>query len=247
MKKRTTIATALVTFLAAALLSLPAAAANLQEQVKQETRKFRDMTATMLPEKINQQVLIKMGKSFSRSYEFKRATITFKDPDKFKIEGAIGLIRVQYIMNGEIRTVRIPSVHYSRKDDLSDESGKTQTCLDMGIVTDGLWASYNVRQIDTENTDSGPVIVLELARIGDPRRNQKIWVDGKNFCLLKREKYRNEGDMKVRYVYKDHKMLDGVVWAPMKTELYDRNGKLAAVSVMRNVKVNTGVSDSIFR
>lgn len=219
--------------------------ATLREQVCQATSKFKDLTATIEPGKVNRDVLLKMGKSFARSYDFKKATVTFKDPDMLKMDGVVGMIRVQYIVHGEDRIVRIPSIHYSKREDLSDTPGKAQTCLDVGIVTDGLWSCYSVRQVGTEDTPDGEVLVLELARIGDGRRNEKIWVEAKSFKLLKDERYRNEGDLKARYIFREHRLIDGI-WVPTQIELHDKNGTLAAISEVRNIKVNTGVRDSVF-
>jgi len=238
---------ALIYVAIAAMIPSMAFAANLREQVCQASAKFKDMTASIVPERVNRDVLLKMGKSFARSYDFRKATVTFKDPDMLKMDGVVGLVRIQYIVHGEDRIVRIPSIHYSKREDLSDTPGKAQTCLDVGLVTDGLWSCYNIRQVGTEDTPDGEVLVLELARIGDGRRNEKIWVEAKTFRLLKREKYRNEGDIKARYIFRDHKLIDGVVWVPTRTELHDRNGTLAAISTVRDIKVNTGVRDSEFK
>jgi outer membrane lipoprotein-sorting protein len=224
-----------------------ALAEGVRDDVTEATHKFRDIRATAVVVYANENELKKMGKSYARSFEFKKATLIFKDPDKFRIEGVLGLIRITYITCGDVRTVRVPALHYGKRDDLSDEPGKIQTSLDVGIVTDSLWSRYNVRQIGTEETPSGPVIVFQLARKGDPRPNQKIWVDGKTYKLLKREKYHNEGDLKARYTYEQHRLVDGAIWIPIRTNTYNEKGILVGISELRDIKVNGNVPDSLFK
>lgn len=201
------------------------------------------MTATIIGVYANQKELNKIGKSYARSHEFKKAKITFKDPDKLKMEGTVGMVKIQYIICGETRIVRIPSLRYSKRENLSDEPGKAQTSLDVGAITDGLYDTHNVKHIGTEED----VLIFQLNRKGDDRWNQKIWVENKTFKLLKREKYRKNGLLKARYCYKDHHNVDSVIWIPFRTETYTPAGKLAGASELKNVKVNEGVLDSIFK
>ena len=233
--------------LAALFAGLPGArAGDIREQVRQATSRFRDIKAEAIVTYANQRELKRMGGSYARSFEFKKAQIFFRDPDMFRMEGKLGLVSIVYITAGDLRIVRIPSIHYSKKDDVGDEPGKLHSCIDVGVVTDGLWETHNVRLVGKEDTPSGVVYVLELARIGDPRRNQKLWLDEK-LRLLKREKYHNEGTLKARYIYKDHKQMDDAVWVPSRTETYSDNGTLAGISELRKVKLNDGIPDSKFR
>jgi outer membrane lipoprotein-sorting protein len=157
------------------------------------------------------------------------------------------MVRIRYITSGYNRIIRIPAIRYSKRENLRSEPGKAQTCLDIGIVTDGFWSHYIVKPVDTEHTDSGPVIVLHLTRIGDQRLTERLWIDGKTFKLLKREKYQEGGDLKARFIYKNHRNVDGVLWVPSRAETYSPAGVLAGITEYRDIRVNNNVADSEFR
>jgi outer membrane lipoprotein-sorting protein len=221
---------------------------SIREQVKQATQKFHDLTGTAVPVYVNQKELVKVGKSLVRSHEIKRARLSFKDPDKFRMEGTLGLINIQYITSGDCRIVRMPGLHYTKREDASDDRDMCQSCLDVGILTDSMWDSFRVTYMDTETTPSGAVYVFKLTQPDYTlQKHQKIWVDAKTFRLLKREKFGHTGKLRVRLIYTDHKLVDGVLSVPSRTETYTPEGKLAAISELRDIKVNVGLPDSLFK
>lgn len=220
-----------------------AGAVNLKEEIKAATSKFRDLTGTFEAKYTNKKELSKMGKSYARSYEFDKAKVFFKDPDKFKMEGTIGLVRVEYIINNDTRIVRIPGIRYSKKENLARKNGKKQTCVDVGILTDGIWGTFDVKYIGAEDGK----YIIDLAPPEDPKFRQRIWIDAKNLYLCKREQYERDGDLRARYLFKDHKRLGGSIWVACRTEMYNPSGGLAGISELTNIKVNDGVSDSEFR
>ena len=224
-------------------LSPGAWAVNIKDELQAATAKFRDLTATFVSTYTNKNELSKMGKSYARSYEFKEAKLFFKDPDKFKMEGKLGMIRMEYIIAGDIRVFRVPSLHISKKEDLSKKGGKKQTCIDVGMITDGIWKTFDVRLI---GEDSG-TYVIDIAPPEDPDFRQRIWVDCKDLYMCKREQYDRKGRLRARYLFKNHKRVDGVIWVAGKTEMYNRSGGLAGISELRDIKVNDGVADSEFR
>ncbi|MDO8585840.1 MAG: hypothetical protein Q7T82_02265 [Armatimonadota bacterium] len=228
-------------------LALPAVlAADLRQQVREATSKFRDLTVSTVSTYSNAKELARIGKSFARAHEFKNAKLKYKEPDKFKMEGTIGMVRVQYISYNDVQVVRIPKIHYSKREDVSDQPGKARSCLDLGIVTDGLWQTHEVKLLDKEETPSGVVYVLQLTRNGDPRPNQTIWIDGR-FRLLKWEKRYKGGTLKARYIFKEHQLVDGIIWVPCRTETYNVKNALAGVLETKDAKVNTNIPDSEFR
>jgi len=72
-------------------------------------------------------------------------------------------------------------------------------------------------------------------------------VDCDSFKLRKIEKYLEDGTLKSRTVYADHKRMGDCVWVPMVIHIYNANGKLAAATKYEDVKINTGIPDSEFK
>src|SRR5665647_1490558 len=116
-----------------------AQSADVRAKIREATHGFKDVTITAKVLYTNHDELKKIGKDFPKSYEFKTTTIWYKAPDQMRIEGKLGLVKMAMIMNDHYKAISVPSIHYSRKEDISDDPHKRQTDFDLGIVTESLW------------------------------------------------------------------------------------------------------------
>ena len=220
-------------------------ALDIREEIREASKGFRDLSATVVATYANMAELRKIGKDFARSYEFKEAKVFFKNPDKLRMTGKVGLVRVDYIVNGDMRIIRVPTLHVSKKDSFADDPQKRQTPLDVGVLSDAIWKEYDIEFEGEKVVDGVKQYVLFLKRKGSPR-TQRLWIESDTMRMLQREKYDNEGRLKSRLVYVASRKLDNV-WVPGKIEAYSPSGKLAGVTEYRNVKVNTNIPDSEFK
>ena len=220
-------------------------ALDIRDEIRDASKGFRTLSATLIATHANEAELQRIGKDFARSYEFKEAQVLFKNPDKLKITGKVGLVRVDYIVNGDTRIVRVPSLHVSKKDSFANDPQKRQTPLDVGVLSDAIWQEYDVSFEGEKTVNGEKQYVLFLKRKG-ARRTQRLWIEAGAMRLLKREKYENDGSLKVRFVYVGMRRLEGV-WVPGKIEAYSESGKLAGVTEYRNVKVNVPIEDGEFK
>lgn len=224
-----------------------AAPADIRAKIREATRSFKDITLTAKVVYANQKELKKIGKDFPKSYEFKTTTIRYKAPDKMKVEGKLGMVKVVIIMNGGRKAYRVPALHIGKKEDIRDKPHKRQTDIDIGIVTDRLWHDYVVRATAAEKTPSGEVYRITFVRTNAREKSHVCWVDAKTLKLLKLDKYESDGSLKSRYLYSNHKHIGGIVWVPGRIEVYNQDGKLAGVTAYQNMRVNTGIPDSEFK
>ncbi len=238
-------------FLVASVLLIPllisvAWAADVKSRVSEATRGFRDVTLTAnvlytsLPE------LRKIDKDISKTYEFQTTTIYYKAPDKMKIEGKLGLVKVALTMNDHYKAISIPSLHYSKKEDITGKPHKRQTDFDIGILSDSLWKDYVVSDVDTVKDGSNEIYRITFERANSKKKRSVAYVDTDSLKLLKLESYANDGDLKSRSLYSNHTKVDGI-WVPQRVDLYSPSGKLAASTAYENIKVNTGLPDSLFK
>ncbi len=230
------------------LMVLPAIGvrADLRARIKEATSGFKDATVTCKVLSTNRNELQKIGKDFSKSYEFKNTTVWYKAPDKMKVEGNLGMVKVCMIMSDKYKCISVPSLHLSKREDISDDPHKRQTDFDMGIITESLWLDYIVT--DTEIEKSGDKEIAKITFIRDNSREKKLvaWVDVDSLKLLKVDKYESNGALKSRLIFSGH-VKYGSIWVPGRVDVYSPSGKLAASSGYEGIKVNTGLSDSMFK
>jgi len=232
-------------FLAAASAAFPLTSNELRAKVGQATHGFKDVTLTCKVGYANHKELSKIGKDFPKTYEFKSTTVWYKAPDKMKIEGKLGMVRVAIIMNDDKKAIQIPSIHYSKTEDISSDPHKRQTDLDIGIVTESLWQDYSVVDVETEK-NSDPVYKITFVRDNARSKKHVAWVDANTLKLLKVEKYEGNGKLKSRFLYSGHTSVNGV-WVPTRIEVFSPDGKLAGTTTYEGIKVNTNLADSIFK
>ena len=233
----------LFTALIAASIASSSTGSDIRSRICQATHGFKDITLTAKVIYANQNELKKIGKDFPKSYEFKSTTVRFKAPDKMKMEGKLGMVKASIVINGDRKATVIPSVHYSKKENIAGEPHKRQTDLDIGIVTGSLWQDYIVLDSDTE----GSTYKITFARENSRDNKHICWIDSKTLKLLKVEKYDSGGNLKSRYIYSKHSLIDGLVWVPGRADVYNCEGKLAGSTGYENIKVNTGIPDSVFK
>ena len=237
-------------FLPAVMAALLTGAAPVRADVRAEIREatggFRDITLTGKVTYANVKELKKIGKDFPKSYEIKDTLIRFKSPDKMRVEGKLGMLRVIMIINSDKKAFFVPSLKYSDKEDITGKPHKKQGELDIGIITESLWAEYVVAGADQDDSSGSSVHRIRFTRTNSPNENMLVWLDGRDFRLLKLEKYDRGNVLRSRTIYLNHQRHEGI-WVPAKINLYNSDGKLAATSVYRGVRVNKGLADSLFR
>ncbi len=216
---------------------------GLRANIEQNS-KLKDMRATVSVVQSNRKELEKMGKTFAEGYQFKKATVAFKCPDKFKVNGTLGMVKAEFITTGTKRIVRIPSMKMKKIEDISDEVQKRMTSLDVGVVSPSIWQVYKIALERTESNEQGKVYVLELTTDGS-KKSQLVWVTEVGHKLIRRDRLQDDGSIKVKTVYSGHKDTSGV-WVPTKAEVYNGDGKLAAVTDTKDIVVNAGIDDKEF-
>ncbi|MEN6521669.1 MAG: outer membrane lipoprotein-sorting protein [Armatimonadota bacterium] len=218
---------------------------SLKSRVQDAAGSLKDMRCNLVVVNSNKHELKKMGKVFAELYEFKSAKVVFMTPDNLKINGALGMVKVEFITAGNTRHIRIPSMRYKKQEDISKEQEKRMSPLDVGVVSDAIWKIYKISLVRTEkNEDGSPVYVLKL-QTAKSSKYQLIWIDGKDCKLLRRDRMLGDDSLKVKTLYFDHIRVNGI-WSPSKAEVYNSEGKLAATTETKNIAVNTGVEPKEF-
>ncbi len=234
------------------LVGTPAArAAKLSEQdlkarIEAATKDFRDMTAVLTAVYKNKQLMTQVDPAYSRLYEFRSANLSFKSPNKIRVDGKLGMVKFEYIISGCTKIVHAPSIRFSQREDYKDDPAKVQNALDLGIVTPSIWENRSVEVLDNPEAESNGEVNVRL-RWPKGDMIYLAWIDAQNLWLKRFEKRDAQNKLLARVEYSEPKNLGGVIWVPTKVEMYTPDGGKAGASELTDIKVNTDLADSLFQ
>lgn len=209
---------------------------------------LRDFTATGVIAQKNDAELRKIDDSFARAYRFRESLIQYKEPQKLRIDSKAGLLSVRYVINGRRKATQVPGLRINKVKDITGRPGEKQGMLDSGILTPAFLEDHLAsRFVGHQKLEGRTVPVFELWYTDeDDSRHHFVWIDPAKKIILRRDVHHRKGGLKMRFLYKEPKQVAGV-WVPTRVEVYNHENRLGAVTRYTNVKVNTGLSESLFR
>jgi len=209
---------------------------------------LRDFSATGQIVSKNDAELQKIDKNFAQGYRFRETLIQYKEPMKLRVDSKAGLFSVRYVINGKRKSTQVPGLHINRVRDITGRPGEEQGMLDSGVLTPGfLEDSVASRFVGRQSLDGRTVPVFEFWYTDEPHsRHHFVWIDPEKRVILRHDVHNRSGGVKVRLMLKQPVRVAGV-WVPTRIEVYNPEGRLAAVTQYKQVKVNTGLSESLFR
>lgn len=219
---------------------------DLKGRIEAATKDFKDLTMTVTVRDKNKSALTKVDQNYARLYDFQSAALQLKAPDMIRIESKLGMVKFEYIIAGGKKIFRAPKIRMNRVDDYSNDPAKLQSPLDLGIVTPQLWAGRSVEVLDDPDAQANGEIALRLKWLKGDMVNL-VWIDATNLWLKRFEKRDSQGKLLARVVYSNPQNPGGVIWMPTKVELYAPDGGKAGCTELTDIKVNTNLSDSLFK
>jgi outer membrane lipoprotein-sorting protein len=201
-----------------------------------------DLQARVRVEKADQAELAKINRDFGMAYRLKDLTLRYKEPNKLRMEGPIGMM----IVNGPARLFRVPQLRLTKKDELGDTPGKRYTLLDVGVLTASGLQSASCKFLRAETTDGVSASVFEVTFPGDASNRYNVWVDTARRLVLQREWQDGSGKRRAHFRYLEPKEVHPGVWFPSRIEIRNVDDAVAGVTVYSDVKVNQGMEDSLF-
>jgi len=220
--------------------------ADLKARIEAATKDLKDLSMTANVVEVDRRAMEKLDANYTRMLELKSAKITLKLPDKVKVDGKLGMVRFEYIINGTIKISRAPAIRFKQRNDYTGDPAKLQGPFDMGIVTTSLWQNRKIGVLDDPTAAANGEIKLRLQWLkGD--MVYYAWLDEKNLWLKRVEKYDSRGSLRAKSVYSNARNLGGSIWAPTTVELFAPDGSRAGKTEMVDIKYNSGVQDSLFQ
>lgn len=216
--------------------------------------KLDDFTASIHLIRYDANAGHRISKDFGLIYEFmKKATgdmqLTYKEEDKLRIDGRFGPQKAAYIVNNTEQWVRYPGLGINSHSNLGKSPGKRKTLLDIGLISEG-YLDYT----EAEYINNRPVegVMCGVFRISYKDKtldtsHRIVWIDPKTKVTLKREEYSQEGKLLSIWYYHNPQEIAPGVYMPSSIEIDDSEGKMAGETAYKNIKVNQGVSDSLYK
>lgn len=207
-----------------------------------------DFTATMTVVKANQRELGKISKDFGFLYRFKTVLMRYKEPNKVRIEGSVDGTKGVYIVNGPIQIVSVPRMNLKTRRDFGNSPGKRKSLMDVALLSNYYLTYTNADFVREGTVDGEPVAVFNMTYKDrdEDTSHQVIYVDPKTRVVRKREAYSQQGKLQAIYSYKGIKQVAPGIWFPTRIEVQNTDRVVAGVTEYRNIKVNTGLPDSLF-
>lgn len=205
---------------------------------------IKDISFTARVEFGNQYELAKINKDFGDSYRVNYSIIKTKEPFKVRVEGKVGDTTALYILNGTQRVYSIPRLKIRQKEDVSKGPGKRQTYLDFGLITPSLVEDlFNASFVRVDRATDD--LVFDLTYKKNDKSRNRVWVDPKKRIVTKREWYNQKGKQLATFYYENPVEIDGV-WMSTSAIVKNVDNKKAGVLAYENIKVNQGISESLF-
>jgi outer membrane lipoprotein-sorting protein len=209
---------------------------------------FKDASFDLKVVQANFAELRKIDDDFGNQYRFKSVKISLKEPLMLRMETRTDDTSIVYIVNGFRRLSKIPRAGINYKEDLRDAPGKVQTPMDFGIITPTVVNTlFDAKFVRTDRATGQYVFDLTYKRpkYTDTSRH-RIWFDPQKKYTVKREVYNQRGRQLSTFYYESPE-LHGGVWLPTKASVRNTDNKVAGVTEVVSVKVNSGLADSLFR
>jgi outer membrane lipoprotein-sorting protein len=167
---------------------------------------------------------------------------------KLRVDSKAGLFSVRYVINGKRKSTQVPGLHINKVKDITGKPGMEQSMLDSGIITPGFLAdSVESRFVGYQKLDGRKVPEFEFWYTDEPNsRHHFVWMDPAKRYVLRHDVFNRSGGLKMRFVFKQPTKAAGV-WVPTRVEVYNAELRQAAVTQYTNIRVNTGLSESLFR
>jgi outer membrane lipoprotein-sorting protein len=234
----------MTTLIALVALALPKPAPTIDEVLQTN---FKDATFEVKVVQKNQGELGKINKSFGDAYRFDQMKAFLKEPMMIRLESRVGDSEILFILNGFNRLMRVPRANFSQRENLKNDPGKVQSLMDFGILTGSLMRElFTATYLRTDRASGNYVFDLNyLAKFKDTSKF-RIWVDPAKKYITKRESHNRKGEQRATFFY-DEPIQSGGVWMPSRVTVRNMENKVAGVTDYRSAKINTGLSDSLFK
>lgn len=206
--------------------------------------KIRDLTATLRVVDADFDALKKIGRDFATGYRFKRMEVSYKNPNRTRLEAKVAGIALTLIYNGNTKVIKAP--FQKKVKDIGNQPGQKQSLFDLGVFAkDWLATDYKPTFVRGE----GALHVYKLTQRSTDLGNKSyemVWLNPKKAVIERRLSFNGDNQVRKEIRYKNLVEVRPGIWLPTRIEVLNQEGKLAAVQACEEIKVNQGVDENQF-
>lgn len=216
---------------------------EILNKVKAAEAGVKDFKADLVMSNTSKKDIAQLGDRYDEILKAEKGSVMYKSPDKIRYDGVAQGIKVSLIFNGYNKLVLSNMI--KKRDNIKNAPGKGQDTLDLGFLSSRLWSENYVTVVGTEK--DGTVHLKFDPKYGDnDKRHDQVWIQPSTLKMTKRIAHSGDGSVRTKSVYSDHATLGGKLPIATKTTMYDPAGDKLGTVDYKNLKVNTGLSDSLF-
>ena len=209
--------------------------------------KLDDFTATISVVSVNEREMGKISKDAVLLYKIGTINMRFKEPNKVRIDGNTQGSKATFIVNGSTQWVQLNS--FRHKSEFGKSPGKRKSLMDVGLISDYYLTYTNAKFLREGTVDGTPCAVFEMSYKDrdEDSSHAVVYIDPKTRVVRKRESYSQDGKLQAVYFFKNLQEVKPGIWFPTLIEAQNVDRVIAGSTAYKNVKVNTGLDDSIFK
>ena len=191
--------------------------------------------------------LQKIDQSYVLQYaQLDSALFRAKEPFKLRIDAKSDDTSGYTIVNGGRKLISVPALRIKSRQDISRQPGQRQTLMDFIILTEADATKFlNAKFVRFDRSTGDPVFDLTFPSSLDYPVRHRVWIDKNDKYVVRREWYGLQGQLRATFLYSSPVKVKGIT-VPTDLKVMNAEDKLAAESKYLNVKINEGISDSIF-
>ena len=236
-------------FTSAILLIVSATTVKADTNIKSFVcEKLDDFTANATMVKADQRELSKISKDFALAYRIHDVKMTYKEPNMVRMEGTSEGSKLGYILTGTKQIVLLNGRRLSQSN-YDGSPGKRKSLMDVGLVSEFYLTYTNAKFLRDGTVDGNPVAVFDMTYKDrdEDTSHHIIYVDPKTKVVLKRESYSQNGKLQAIFFFKKVQQIKPGIWMPTEVEVQNTDRIVAGITAYRNIQVNVGVADSVFK
>lgn len=207
---------------------------------------LKDLSWTAHIVRGEQSELRKINSDFGQAYRFETSTIRYREPLKLRVDSKADDTTVSYVINGTNQTFMISGLGIKKSNDLSKAPGRRQTPLDFGLLTPSMFKGFFQGEFVRTDRATGDIVfdLTYIPSLGDTARH-RVWIEPQQHYIVKREWYGQDKRLLATFFYENPKR-EGSVWMPTKLTVKNVDNVVAGITRYDNIKVNSGIPDSLF-
>lgn len=209
----------------------------------------KEFEAKITVSQLDAKELEKIGKDFGAPYRLRNMRLLYRNPDKLRLEASSRIFgEALLILDGPQRFYAVSKLGLRRIENLEKEPSKRQSLLEYGgQISAGTLQFMEGAFLKEEKIGDAKTLLYSLKYTGQSASSYyHVWIDPITRVTLKRVWFDSQDKVKATFLYSDVKEVSTGFWMPIRCEIRNAGGVTCAVLDFKEVKVEGGLSDSLF-